>query len=39
LLFFDLLLATGARISSLIQADNRSAVLHGQMPYLICMSV
>jgi hypothetical protein len=34
LLFLDLLLATGARISSLIQADNRSAVLHGQMPYL-----
>jgi hypothetical protein len=33
-LFLDLLLATGARISSRTQADNRSAVLHGQMPYL-----
>ncbi len=33
-LLLDLLLATGARISSLILADNRSAILHGQMPYL-----
>jgi len=30
----DLMLATGARIASLLQADNRSAVLHGQEPYL-----
>lgn len=33
-LLLDLLLATGARFASVIQADNRSAVLHGQMPYL-----